>query len=67
MEKKKTHAAAGAGTAVLERPKTAEKDLTEKVRLTAYSLFEQRGFKHGNDRGDWFEAEKIVRRGSAAG
>jgi len=32
------------------------------VREMAYSLFERRGYVIGNDIGDWYEAEKRVRR-----
>ncbi|MCX6827491.1 MAG: DUF2934 domain-containing protein [candidate division Zixibacteria bacterium] len=32
--------------------------LVEKV---AYSLYERRGYTPGNDRGDWYKAEKIVK------
>jgi len=32
--------------------------LVEKV---AYSMFEQRGYSHGNDMGDWYEAEQRVK------
>ncbi|UCD94888.1 MAG: DUF2934 domain-containing protein [Candidatus Zixiibacteriota bacterium] len=31
------------------------------VEKLAYSLYERRGYEHGNDMGDWFEAEKKVR------
>jgi hypothetical protein len=33
----------------------------EKIARVAYELFERRGRTHGNDQGDWFEAERIVR------
>lgn len=36
-------------------------NLDEKIREKAYELYEARGCCHGNDRDDWFEAEKIVR------
>lgn len=32
-----------------------------QVEELAYSLYEQRGFLHGNDREDWLKAEAIVR------
>lgn len=35
-----------------------ERHLVEKV---AYSMFEHRGCSHGNDAGDWFEAEQKIR------
>jgi hypothetical protein len=28
----------------------------------AYELFQQHGYGHGNDQGDWYEAENIVRK-----
>jgi hypothetical protein len=37
--------------------------MAERGRLVAeaaYFLAEQRGFSHGNDLSDWFEAERIV-------
>jgi hypothetical protein len=32
----------------------------EEIEKLAYSLFENRGGVHGNDQGDWFEAERII-------
>ncbi len=32
----------------------------EKIREKAYDLFQHRGYTHGGDWNDWFEAEKIV-------
>ncbi len=62
MERKKTgkSPAAGGNVSVLERPQERELDLSQKVRETAYSLFEKRGYAHGKDLQDWFEAEKMV-------
>ncbi len=34
--------------------------IQEKVKEKAYSLFEKRGYSHGQDLNDWFQAEKIV-------
>jgi hypothetical protein len=34
--------------------------LQEKIRTTAYLLYEKRGRMPGNDWADWFEAERIV-------
>ncbi len=31
------------------------------VRQMAYSLFERRGYSHGDDWSDWFEAERLLR------
>jgi len=33
----------------------------ETIEKKAYELFEQRGFQHGLDQQDWFEAERIIR------
>ena len=33
----------------------------ETIEKKAYQLFEQRGFQHGLDQQDWFEAERIIR------
>ncbi len=30
------------------------------IREQAYKLYEQRGYSHGCDTADWFEAERIV-------
>lgn len=30
------------------------------IEKTAYELYESRGYSHGDDQNDWFEAEKIV-------
>ena len=61
MEKKKIlKPSAQAGrTAVMERPR----DMTEQVRKLAYSLYEKRRYAHGNDWHDWFEAEKLLKKG----
>jgi len=34
-----------------------------RIRELAYRLYEMRGRSNGNDRGDWFEAEKRIRSG----
>jgi hypothetical protein len=36
------------------------------VEKVAYSLYERRGYIHGNDIGDWFEAEEKVRQAETA-
>lgn len=38
----------------------------EEIARVAYELFEQRGYTHGNDQDDWFEAERIVRSRAAS-
>ena len=40
-------------------------DFNKKVAYKAYELFVKRGSTPGNEWGDWFEAEKIVRSGKA--
>ena len=58
MQREKTvrHAAKGTKAAVPEK----QQDMLERVRKFAYSLYEKRGYVHGNDRQDWFEAEKTA-------
>jgi hypothetical protein len=34
--------------------------LSEEISKVAYQLFLNRGASHGNDFGDWLEAEKMV-------
>ena len=36
-------------------------DLQKRIQEKAYEIFERRGYSHGNDWADWFEAERIVR------
>ena len=33
----------------------------ELVQRKAYELYEQRGYEHGQDLSDWFEAERLLR------
>jgi len=40
--------------------KLSEEEIKEKIEKKAYELFEQRGCGHGNELGDWLEAERIV-------
>jgi hypothetical protein len=36
-------------------------ELTEEfIRIRAYQLFEQRGYRHGSDLDDWLQAEAEV-------
>ena len=37
-----------------------QKDLHEQVQKKAYTLYKKRGFSHGSDWADWFEAERNV-------
>lgn len=39
-------------------------DKRSLIAKKAYELFVKRGYKHGNDQNDWYEAEKIVTRQS---
>ena len=36
------------------------------VEKVAYSLYERRGYQHGQDMGDWYEAERRVKEAEAA-
>lgn len=38
--------------------------LNEQIRKVAYDLYIKRGRLSGNELGDWFEAEKIVKKRS---
>lgn len=35
-------------------------ELTRRIREKAFELFQKRGYAHGSDQADWFEAERIV-------
>ncbi|UCD84124.1 MAG: DUF2934 domain-containing protein [Deltaproteobacteria bacterium] len=35
-------------------------DNHEEIQKVAYELYKRRDSAHGNDWGDWFEAEKII-------
>jgi hypothetical protein len=35
-------------------------DVEGEIRVRAYELFEQRGYVHGMDREDWFQAEREI-------
>jgi hypothetical protein len=54
---KRMSAVAGAPQVRLDNP-----EIQEEIRRTAYSLYEKRGRKGGQELNDWLEAEKIVRR-----
>lgn len=36
-------------------------DLQAMIAKKAYELYVKRGYSHGNDQRDWYEAEKAVR------
>lgn len=38
----------------------SEWELQERIAKRAYELYEQRGWQHGNDQADWFQAAKEV-------
>lgn len=40
----------------------ALEELHEWIRVEAYYRFAKRGYTHGNDLGDWLEAEKKIKR-----
>ena len=37
-----------------------QEDLHEKIQKKAYERYKKRGFSHGSDWADWFEAERTV-------
>jgi len=39
----------------------SQEEIRQRIEKKAYQLFEQRGYAHGNDLGDWFEAERLVK------
>lgn len=39
-----------------------ESDIAAKIAKRAYELYEKRGYSHGSDWSDWFEAERQIRR-----
>lgn len=42
-------------------PEKGSLELTEDIiRVRAYQLFEQRGYEHGHDLEDWFQAEAEI-------
>jgi Protein of unknown function (DUF2934) len=48
-------------TKVLSTSDIGSQELTEEIiRIRAYHLFEQRGFRHGSDLEDWLQAEAEV-------
>lgn len=45
----------------------SEEEFQIRIATRAYELYEQRGWQHGNDQADWFQAEKEVRTQRAVG
>lgn len=43
------------------KKKMSDGELYGLIQKQAYELYLQRGRTHGNDRNDWFKAEKLVR------
>ena len=37
----------------------------QRIEEKAYELYESRGYEHGNDQGNWYEAEEIISSGGA--
>jgi len=60
MIKKKTTLKSSSGSS-----KTGSVDMNKKIADKAYELFVKRGCTPGNEWGDWFEAERIVRSGKS--
>lgn len=44
-----------------EQGKVTQEELFCMIEKKAYELFQKRGHTHGNDRDDWFEAEKKMK------
>jgi hypothetical protein len=40
---------------------TFPQDYNGQVAYKAYEIFQQRGFQHGYDLDDWFQAERIIK------
>ena len=51
----------GTSTQVRRTAQTQELSFEHEVAQVAYELYQRRGGTHGDDRQDWFEAERIVR------
>ncbi len=44
----------------LARPWMDSEALRRRIAKKAHALFESRGFRHGRDREDWLEAERLI-------
>ncbi len=42
------------------RKKVSWEEWNTLIAQKAYEIFEKRGYSHGNDQTDWYEAEKMV-------
>lgn len=43
--------------------KVSSEESRKKIAVKAYELWQKKGCRHGNDWGDWLEAEKAVKSG----
>lgn len=34
--------------------------IQDRIARKAYELYEQRGYRHGHEKDDWFEAERLI-------
>jgi hypothetical protein len=41
-------------------PSADIQEVNERIAAKAYELYEKRGYVHGHDWEDWFEAERLV-------
>ncbi len=66
--KKKTTAKKVCITKSAGRPKKismkdlSTEELNAMIAQKAFKLFEKQGYSHGNDQGNWYEAEKLVKK-----
>ena len=42
--------------------KISQDEMNFMIRELAYKYFEERGFSHGNDMGDWYRAESEIKK-----
>jgi len=70
MGAKKTVKKTAKKTTKKEAAKTTKKavqplnlaEYLDRVRIRAYEIFQSRGSSHGNDLGDWLEAEREIKK-----
>ncbi|NLE64621.1 MAG: DUF2934 domain-containing protein [Elusimicrobia bacterium] len=41
--------------------KVSAQELADRIAFKAYEIYERRGYSNGNDLGDWYEAERLVK------
>lgn len=51
-----------ASTSRLTKGRYTQAEVEKRIRERAFLLFERRGQAHGNDRQDWIEAEKQIKK-----